>query len=603
MAEPTAPASAPPGRLAGPAVAPLVGAGLAALTVSVAFAAARAGAGWAHPVYWAGQLLLIGAVAAAVLSPRVSPAGRLLAVFGFTAAQFVIKLAYAPLRFRFADELQHWQTTLGMADAGRQFPTNHSLPISPRFPGLETLTLTVMRATGLSFHPAAVLVCAASAMLLTAALLLLLREVTSRPELLTLAALVYLCNPNHGFFTAMFLYTAPALPMLALCLTQAVSLLRQPAGPARRLAAGLLFAGAVVVAHHLTMVVALALLTLAAAAGAAIRRLRPAARPLATLAGGAWALAAAWVWLVAPQVVDYLGGPLVALAQTFARLGAVRPDVVAGSAGAKPLVETALSLAAILVLAGATAALGWWALRARRLLLAATMAAVTAVEGAIVVIRVVSPRGEELAGRAPAYLTLLVALALALGLAQLPPATLAGRRWRLGVGAALMVVFCGGLTAGWPPYWLRLPGRHLPAGYEAAVDTRTMELGWWSRRRLPAGGRFVADFGNQTVVGTIGGLDPVGHAAALFHRPGFDYADRSAVQDLRIRYVVADRRLTQVPAPRGSYFLDPPPSDADPTRPLPAGALEKFAAVEGVGVTFDDGVIRVYDLSNSRYAW
>ncbi|HEX5742205.1 MAG TPA: hypothetical protein VFY17_11730, partial [Pilimelia sp.] len=257
----------------------------------------------------------------------------------------------------------------------------------------------------------------------------------------------------------------------------------------------------------------------------------------------------------------------------------------------------------------------------------------------------VSPRGEELAGRAPAYVTLLVALALAAGLGRVagdrrpggpppagapagspgtaaptcppgglpaaapgsarrpsPIAAAAGRPRAVAAGA-LLVVFLGGITAGWPPYWLRLPGPHLPAGYEAAVDARTMALGWWARRHLPAGARFVADFGNQSVVGTVGGLDPVNEAAALFHRIGFDPRDRATVQRLRVRYLVADRRITLVPAPRGNYFLGPLPPGADPRRPLAAGALDKFDVVEGVAVSFDDGVVRVYDLGQSRYAW
>lgn len=618
-------------------------AGLAALLVSVAFAVARAGGPGAHPLYWAGQLTLIAGTAAAVLAPRVPGAARVAALFAFTAAQFVVKMAYAPVRFRFADELQHWRTVLDMTATGRQFGVNHGLPISPRFPGLETVTLTLMRATGLSLHPAAVAVCAASTLLLTGALLVLLHEVTDRPDVLALAALVYLCNPNHGFFTAMYLYATPALPMLVLALAQAASLVRRPRGPAGRVVAGWFFAGVVAVTHHLTLVVCLALLTAAVPAAAAVPGWRRATAPLAALAAGAWALAAAWVWGVAPETVTYLGEPLVALARTLTQLGGVRAATVAGSASAKPLVESVLSLAAILVLAGATAVLAWWAARRRRPVLAAFLGAVTAVEAAIVVIRVVSPRGEELAGRAPAYVTLLVAVALAAGLGRVadtrrpggsptaatpggrraPAADRPGRssaaapgdrrrpspvgvvaaRPRAAAAGAVVVVFVGGITAGWPPYWLRLPGPHLPAGYEAAVDARTMALGWWTRRHLPPGARFVADFGNQSVVGTVGGLDPVSEAAGLFHRVGFDPRDRATVQRLRVRYLVADRRITLAPAPRGNYFLGPLPPGADPHRPLPAGALDKFDVVEGAATSFDDGVIRVYDLGQSRYAW
>ncbi|GAA0811266.1 hypothetical protein [Spirilliplanes yamanashiensis] len=577
---------------AGPATA------LAFLLVAVAFAGGRAQAGWATEVYWAGQLLLVGVAGLACLLPRLTPAVRVGTLFAFTAAQFGIKVAYSPVNVKFADELQHWQTTLGMLDADRLFPTNYSLPISPVFPGLEVLTVVVMRVTGLAFFPAAMLVCLASTMLLTAGVLALVRQVTPRWDVVALATLIYLTNPNHGFFTSMFLYTTPALPLLALALTQVVSLLRRPDRPAGRVLLGLLFSGGVLVTHHLTMVVCVALLTAAALAAVVFRR---AARALGALWLGVCAMTAAWVAFVAPAAVGYLGGPLLALLETFAHLGAARPGQAA-AASTKPLTETLLSVSAILVLGGAAGLLGLLALRRRQWWVATLLIGVAALEAAIVIIRVVSPRGEELAGRSPAYVTLLVALVVALGLARLGVA-LRGARWHLGAGLALLVLFVGGITAGWPPYWLRLPGTYYAAGYEASVDAHTLQLGWWSREHLPTGGRFLADFGNQNVLGTIGGLDPVNSPVEMFYRPGFDWGDRSMVQALSIRYVVVDRRIVTQPPVRGTFFIGDHPDGLDTSGPFPAGSLTKFDTTDGMGVVFDDGVIRVYDLRNSRYAW
>jgi hypothetical protein len=230
-----------------------------------------------------------------------------------------------------------------------------------------------------------------------------------------------------------------------------------------------------------------------------------------------------------------------------------------------------------------------------------------ALEAIIVLVRVLSPRGEELAGRSPAYVTLLVALAIGLGLDRFSArGGFSRRRGRVWIGsgaAALLVLFIGGITAGWPPNWLRLPGTYHAAGYESAVDPHTLQLGWWSREHLPVGGRFVSDFGNQMVLGTIGGLDPVNSPADLFYRKDFDYSDRSMVQALQVRYAVVDRRITWDSPTRGTFFIGDPPVGIDTNRPFPADSLAKFTAVQGVGIVFDDGMIRVYDLSKSRYAF
>jgi hypothetical protein len=575
---------------------------VALLLVAIAFDGGRSGAGWATGVYWAGQLLLVGAVGAACLLPRVAPAGRVAALFGFTAAQFLIKVAYSPLNVKFADELQHWQTTLGMLDSGRLFPTNYSLPISPVFPGLEIVTVVVMRTTGLAFFPAAMVVCAVSTMLLTAAVLVLVRQLTARWDIVALVTLLYMCNPNHGFFTSMFLYTTPALPMLVLALAQVASLMRQPARPAGRVALALVLVGCVLVTHHLTMVVTVVLVVAAAPLAALIRPMRKAAAPLAVLAAGTLGLTVAWVAAVAPATVGYLGGPILALGETFTQAGSVRGAQVAGAASSKPLIETAFSLAAILVLAGTAGLIGLWALRRKRRALALVLIGVAGLEALIVLIRVVSPRGEELAGRAPAYVTLLVAVAVALGLDAMGNLR-RGRAWTAGGTVALLVLFIGGITAGWPPNWLRLPGTYHAAGYEAAVDAHTLQLGWWSRTNLRPGDRFLSDFGNQMVLGTIGGLDPVNSPAALYYRPDFDWQDRSMVQALQVRYVVVDRRITLESPTRGTFFIGDQPVGVDTSGPFPAAALSKFDTTPGTGIVFDDGIIRVYDLSTSRYAW
>ena len=284
---------------------------LAVLMIAVAFASERRdGSAPASLVYWAGQLLLFGTVTVAALARGVNRCGRLGAVMMFTVAEYAIKWMHSPTQLRFPDELQHWQTTLGMLESDRLFPANTSLPISPVFPGLEAIAVFVMRVTGLEFFPTAIGVGLVCTLLATGAVWCLAERVTTRADIAAVVTLLYLLNPHHGFFTSSYLYVTPALAFLFVLLLKLADLLF--ASRARRSDArlGTIAGLALVVTHHVTLMIGLALLVAAGLATLVVPRLRPRRWPVWVLVAPIVFASLLWVSVIATGVVSYLRNPI-----------------------------------------------------------------------------------------------------------------------------------------------------------------------------------------------------------------------------------------------------------------------------------------------------
>jgi hypothetical protein len=124
----------------------LIGVGGAAIEVAYA---GRAGASWAEPTFWAGQLLLYAAGAYGVTRRGGSDRSTLLVILFVAIATYLTKVSYSPLRFTYADEFQHLRALDTILTHHHLFYPNPSLPVSPAFPGLEIVTDAVISITGL----------------------------------------------------------------------------------------------------------------------------------------------------------------------------------------------------------------------------------------------------------------------------------------------------------------------------------------------------------------------------------------------------------------------------------------------------------------------
>ncbi|MCD2196099.1 hypothetical protein LQ327_22255 [Actinomycetospora endophytica] len=569
------------------------------LAVSLAYAGGRAGAGWwVDPVYWLGQLLLfVPPLLRILIGRRVTERECAGTAMVLGSAYFVAAWCYSPLEFKFIDELQNWRTTTDIVQNGHLFSYNDSLPISPMYPGLESVTAAVVVTTGLSVFVAGVVVMGLVRVVLTAGLYLFFRKVTSSARAAALASILFTAAPYYKSVLAKFIYGSMALPFLVLACYAAMSAITGPASRRRTMTGLAVVAIAVtVISHHLTSWFLTATL-LVALLVFSYRGDRVGIRVLSGLSVTSGVLIGTWILAVAPTTPAYLSPALTDLTRGIAAALGGRSQQSDGGFVRAPLSEALPSYACVLVLAVGVALSALWVWRRHRSdpwIVVMTLAALGYL--AVPVIRVLSDSGSEDAVRAQSYL--FIAVAPVLSLCGLEYLRRAGRpRWLVSTGAVVAtVVMIGGITSGWPPAWGRIPADHMVVdGYENAVDPQGVAAAYWVQASLPTGQRMAADDTNYTLMGPYGQQTMVSGTSGLYRTSTLTEADRAEIVADRVQYLVADRRLTQQLPAGGSYFPDDPMAFRY-TSPLPLADLTKFDRVPGVARLFDSGDLVIYDL-------
>ena len=517
-----------------PVSALAITAAIGVLIVAAAYTAGRTGhigSGWADRAYWAGQALIVVPVAVRLLGRRPLPASdTVVLVVVVTVAEYLVKVCYSPAAFTFADELEHWRSTLNLLQTGKLFTVNYLLPVSPRYPGLEEVTAALSSVTGLSIFVTGLIVAGIAHLLFVSVLFLLFREVSGSHRVGGVAVLYYASNPLFTSFDSMFVYQTLALAFFALTLLTAWRLSSRETDGHR---AGWLVLGgltilATVITHHVTSYVLVATLALICLVALATGQ-RLMAGWTAVLAAGSALAVGAWLFLAAPQTWTYLlpyaQGTLNGLR---ALLGGGHASPAAATVG--PLGNQALSAAAVLAMS-ALLPVGWWCVWRRWRGQPWTIAMAIASAGwyVIVVVRLTVPDGSELAGRASTFVFVPAAYLAALAVAQLTGTAV---RWRARTAAAAMLVtvlllMFNGLVNGWPPYWERLPGAHQVAGAERSVGPQEIATARWALAMLGPGNRFAADVGSYPVLGSYGDQNPIRDVAYLYTSAEYTPADQA----------------------------------------------------------------------------
>jgi hypothetical protein len=582
------------GRL--PEFATVIAVGL--LMVCLGYAGGRSGASWAVGAYWAGQVLMFTPVVTRLLVWKgVSEREAVGLVLALALAYQLAKICYAPLGFAFNDEFQHWRTAQNMLITQHLFDYNFSLPISPFYPGLESVTVAVVQLTGLSLFGAALIVIGASRLLLTIGLYLLFRRLSGSARAAALASVLYTTTFYYKSILAMFIYTNMALPLLVLVVYGAVRLTGDARVPGPRsswVLLGLIVA-ACVITHHLTSYILIIMLLTAAVVHLLMRR-RAAGVRLAALATFGALCFSAWVILIAPRTVDYL---YPAFSRLIEGITATKAGEAPSSGGLlrSPLLDRTLSYTGIVLLA-LLLPLAWlWFRRARRKdPWTVAMVVGSATFYAVPVIRLFSASGTEHAARAMNYIYIPVSYVLAgaavgaLGQGERRPAA-----W--GAVLAATLIMAGGITSGWPQYWERVPPpRPLVSGHESGVEQKGLAAAYWVQEILPSDRRIAADQNNATIMGPIGQDTMVAGVGDLFYAADVGYFERALIDSEDVQYIVIDLRLSEQLPANGTYFADDPLANRH-TRPIPREALMKFDRLPGVKRVFDSGDIVIYDLT------
>jgi hypothetical protein len=564
-----------------------------ALVISAAYAAGRhgsAGTAW-HAAFWIGEALLFGPLAWRLLSrsgPGESEAAGL--VLCAATATYLVKVAYSPDAFRFPDELEHWRTTANLLSSHHLFGVNYLLPVSAAYPGLEEVTGALVSLTGLPVFTAGLIVAGLAHLLFAAALFVVFRLVSGSPRIAAAAGAIYATNPHYQVFDAIYGYQTLALAFFGLALVAAI-------GRTRWVLAVMLTA-ATVITHHVTSYVLAGSLLLLTGIGVVRRRAQGhGTARFAILAGACLGLVVLWVALAARGTVSYLEPTVRGLTGVFTSRRATGSGTPAG-----PLTDQLVSYAATaLIMIGLP--FGWWQIwqKQRHDTWALALGAGASAYYLAALVRVAVPDGSELAGRSLTFIYIPVSYTLAMAAVGPARALLQRitRSSRPAFAVAAGILLVGGIAAGWPPYWERLPGHYFVDGFESGITPEGVAAASWARTTLGSGQRIAADFTNYLLLGSYGDQDPVGDLDALYCGPSWTDGDAALANQQAIGYLLVDLRMSEQEAITGGYFAD---SSAVCPSPIPRQDLTKFDTVPGFNRVYDSGNIVIYALPGAQDA-
>jgi hypothetical protein len=573
------------------------------LLVALAYDGGRDQRAGATAIYWLGQVVVFSPVVARLLSRRLAgTAEAFLLVIGLAVNQYATKWIYSPDQFRFPDELQHWLGTTLIMETGRLFEFNAALPPAVNFPGLAEMGAAVTALTGLSVTAAGLLVAGVAHLAFVGILFITVQRAGASAAVAGLTCVVYATALHYLFFNSMYLYQTAALPFLMLTVW---AYRRWRTGGGWRFALlGVLATAVTTVSHHVTAFMLVGTLALLAVTEVAVTRPRRWSALLAPLAAAG--VVAAWIRLVARDVVGYLSAPIDRIGRTVELLMADKDAGAAPVASVQlwQLAVQALGLLALGLLFLVVLKHAWAGRRGAKdaWLWAALLGSVVFFLGNGV--RFLGASGPEIAGRLSTFTYVPVSIVAALALVRLagvvrdrapaPSRARWGSRIMLGT-AVVTLLMVGARAGGWPPVYGLLPGPYLAAGFERSVDDSGVAAARWLAQ--DPGRRLAGDITANALASTYGRQDPVREAADLFIGPSWTPQDRQLAADLAIDYLWVDRRMaTQVPA-SGAYF-EHDPNAGRWTSPIGAADLAKFDAVRTVDRVYDNGNVRIYRMGN-----
>lgn len=587
---------------------------LGGFIVAIAYALGRGGNSWGGKLFWVGQVLVYVAPASMLITRRSvsrfesQSVAVLLAVITYTIME-----CYSPLQFRFLDEFSHMQTADSILKSHHLFGANSVLPVSPYYPGLEVVSSAVASLSGLSLYVSGTIVVGVCHVLTTLGLYYLALEVTGRPRVAGLAAVLYASGPHYEFFDSYFTYEVMALPLMMACLVASVKMLKE-ALPRRRAMWGvtaLCAAAATIVSHHITSYALVALLLCFVLAGQLFPEKLGRDWRLPTLWLVMAAMVGLWDGLVASGTGSYLEPIVDDLLKSSPAAGLRAVGFLSaghgGSSAPEPLMDTLLeyTATAVLVPTVSVGAFQLWRGRAGRggvMRVAVAIGCVGIV--LLVVVRLGAADGSELAGRAYSYALVPGSIAGALALRSFVVGMqLRGGTWGRLIGCGVVVcavglVAGGDIAGGWPPYYARMPGSFEVDAWERSIDQHNLDVATWAAAHLPPYNGVGGDFSSSAIIAALATEDDVERVAGLFQSKRYSAENKRLAVQQRLSFVVVDLRMAKEAPASGYYFASGPDSKVF-DHPIARGDLTKFANAAGVSTIFSDGTIVIYDLIGS----
>ena len=587
---------------------------LGVLIVAFAYVGGRDLSASATALYWVGQIVVFTPVVVRLLSRRMAGvAESFLLVMGLAVNQYMLKWMYSPDQLRFPDELQHWLATTILNENGELFQPNQALPPAVHFPGLAEMAAAVTSMTGMTVTASGIIVAGVAHLVFVGMLFMAALRASRSPAVAGVACALYATAMHYLFFNSMFLYQTAALPFFMLTIWATRRWLSGSGWPFAFLA--VISICVTTVSHHVTAFALVATLFLLAVTELVIgrpRRWKVLAIPLTSLA-----VLAAWILLVARDVIAYLEEPINQVATTLSQLisGTQTPASTTAAVSVGQLIVQGAGLVGLFVLYAACVRDmvhrhdrdAWrWAAAAGTLVFFAGNG-----------VRFLGSNGPEISGRLQTFtyipVGILAAIALVRGVQIIPLKDAEGHRWRaaapafdypaaggwhlwvrVAAGSALItLLMIGARAGGWPPIGSVLPGPYLAGGFERSVDAYGVSAANWERATLGPLNRVGGDVTSNSLASTYGRQDPVREVGPLFYATEWGLAQDDLVTSLHLQYLVVDRRLSAQLPESGAYFENDP-NAGKITSPLTPTQLGKFDTLTDVDRLYDNGTVRIY---------
>lgn len=564
-----------------------------------------------------GYALEFASVLWSLTRPQLTRALRNTAVVCLGVATTVLWETTSPLLFRQFDEPLHMRTLSDIVSSHRLFLPHPMLGVSPRYPGLETVT-ALLHQLGLPVMVAALAVVLVARLALVLVLCDAVEHLTGSPRAGGLAVAVYAVSSQFVSFNSQFAYQTLALPF-ALAAVAFITRARWAADPRPLFAGATICLLAVAVTHHLTSWLTVAFLVFWATA----ERGRQARRRVSYGAMIATVTTTVWAMIQWSLLRDYFV-PLID--DVHSQMTGQWRTAFSDSAGYKtPEWERAFLVyytasvtlvVSVLIFVWARSVLprlrsGAPPCDARRWEPRVLLMVLVGMNPVLTAARVL-PIGSQIADRLSTFLFLALSLLVAATAdrwSQLrrasnsPPLThtqLVTIR-----SLALVLVTCafvGGYLMGTGPQWIRLPGPYLVGADSRSMDAETLAAVRWARDGLPAGRLVGADRVGSVLLASEANLWPVMHdpertVPSVYFADNWGPQQSEVVRGLHLRYLYVDRRLSDELPHLGWHFYK---GDTDRHGPeaerLTRDELAKFDDVRGLRTVYRHGPISIYDL-------
>ena len=578
---------------------------LGLLTVAYACVGTRAAAIWASSVFWSGLAVLIAPVTLRLAAANVSRKERIALVVLLGMAFYLVKVMHNPFAFTFPDELSHFRNVQEVLHSRRLFIENPVLPVTALYPGLQTVTSTLVLLTGLPIFYAGVLVIGAARLVMYLALFLLQEEISGSARVAGIGTVLYMANTNFLFWTAQYAYESLALPLL-IWILYAVTRLNNAHDSRERTAltlVALLGIVAVMATHHMTSYALTVLLWVVTGVSIVLSRGKkygPWGQALAALA-----VFLLWLVFVATLTINYLSPVLVGAFRSVVRM-IIREETTrqlftsssTGVAVAPPWEQwVAIGGVLLVVLALPFGLLCIWK-RHRNKVMALVLATLALAYFPMQALRL-TPAGWETSNRASEFLFIGISFVLAIGIVEYWLSWRDGWLAHLILALVSTVLFFGGVIAGWPPK-ARLPRPYVVAVGNRLVEPQGVLAARWMLEYLGPGNRVAIDASNAKLAGAYGLQHPFTRRKhgiqGMFFSDNIGRTESNIIRKTGVQYVAVDRRLVSWDHMIGFYFNHVDDEDNPELELIEPDVYQKFDTQKSVNRIFDSGNITVYDV-------